>query len=199
MLARGVEIHLLLCEFVRPDAQRCGDTQRALWVLLGAPGAEGLRVRLARPKHGAFPMLQTETWCADGEAHFSGSFDFHGSHASHGDCLVVTRDPPFVRAREADFRRLWNEAYGQVAEAVLAEHRSRFRRIWYPTDGPLADPGELLDAFGSCGDRAADESSATSSPRDAYCFLCGKAREDYPDRRFCPSEVPVRAAGGSSL
>ncbi len=49
LLAEGVEIHLLLCDFVRPD-QRCSNTQRALWVLFKTPDAEGLRVRLARPR-----------------------------------------------------------------------------------------------------------------------------------------------------
>ena len=177
-------------------------------MLFGASGAEGLRVRLARPKHGAVPILHSKTWCADGEVHFGGSFAFHRNHFSFEDDLVVIRDPLLVRACEERFRGLWDQAYGRVAEAVLREYRSRFRGIWYPADGPLAamsplvaDPttGELLDAFGSSVDRAADESSATSSPRDAYCFLCGKAREDHPDRRFCPSEVPVRAASGSSL
>ena len=59
----------------------------------------------------------------------------------------MIRDLLIAHTREAYFRRLWNEAYGQVAEKVLAEHRSRFREIWYPTDGPLADPGELPVAF----------------------------------------------------
>ena len=59
----------------------------------------------------------------------------------------MIRDLPIVRTREAYFRTLWNEAYCQVAENVLAEHRSRFREIWYPIDGPLADPGGLPVAF----------------------------------------------------
>ena len=147
LLAKGVEIHLLLCDFAHPMPQ-CVDTQRALWVLLGAPGAEGLRVRLARPRHGAFQVLRSKTWCADGEVYYGGSFDFSGSRSSPGCNLVVIRDLPIVRTREAYFRTLWNEAYGQVAKKVLAEHRSRFREIWYPTDGPLADPGGLPVAFG---------------------------------------------------
>ena len=88
LLAKGVEIRLLLCEFVHHDQQKCRDTQRALWVLFGASGAEGLRVRFARPKHGAFPMLHSKTWCADGEVHFGGSFDFHKTHFSLEDDLV---------------------------------------------------------------------------------------------------------------
>ena len=127
---------------------QCVGTQRALWVLLGAPGAEGLRVRPARPRHSAFQVLQSKTWCADGEAYYGGSFDFSGSRSSLGCNLVVIRDLPIVRTHEPYIRRLWNEAYGQVAEKVRAEHSYRFREIWYPTDGPLADPGGLLVAPG---------------------------------------------------
>ena len=126
LLAKGVEVRLLLCEFVHHDPRMCRDTQRALWVLLGAPGAEGLRVRLARPRHGVFPMLHSKTWCADGEVHFGGSFAFHRNHSSFEDDLVVIRDPLLVRAREDHFRGLWNQAYGRVAEAVPSEYRSRW-------------------------------------------------------------------------
>jgi hypothetical protein len=188
LLAKGIEVRLLLCEFVHHDPPKCRDTQHALWVLFGAPGAERLRVRLVRPKHGVFPTLHSKTWCADGEVYYGGSFAFRRNHFSFKVDLVVIRDPLLVRTREKRFRELWDQAPCRVAETVLSECRSRFCRIWYPADEPLeatsswiADPvtGGPLDAFGSSAARAADESSTTSSPRSA-------------------SEVPVRAASGSS-
>ncbi len=42
LLANGIEVRLLLCEFVHYDPPKCRDTQHALWVLFGAPGAERL-------------------------------------------------------------------------------------------------------------------------------------------------------------
>ncbi len=61
LLGKGIEVRLLLCEFVHHDPPKCLDTQHALWVLFGAPGAERLRVRFVRQAHGVFPTLHSKT------------------------------------------------------------------------------------------------------------------------------------------
>ena len=117
-------------------------------------------------------------WVADGEVGYSGSFDFSGNRDGNEDCLVVTQNLPLVREREGEFRRRWNSGRARVAEAVAAEHRNRFRTNWYPTDGPQVDPEEPVSASGG-------ENSSGSSPRGAYCQICGRRREDHFGRRFC--------------
>ena len=63
--------------------------------------------------------MHAETWCADGEVYFGGSFNFMRNAATQKEeRLVVVRKPEAVRVQEGWFQDLWDKADVQTVEAV---------------------------------------------------------------------------------
>ena len=195
---------MLLCKGQMKNPN-CSNQYESLVKLFSVVGSQHLRVRAYSPGTGPFSALHAKTWCADGLVYIGGSLNFSRNAAvNNEEHLVVLKDPGVVKTHQCWFEDLWDKAEVQTVE-VVAELLIKQKAQKEAKKGPSRSPSVQ---------RQTSRSSIASVPEDAVVGMDALALVSIaaaavpvsasplgsPGRAAprSPSEVPVRAASGSS-